>query len=110
MQGRFFTFERPTNPLLQALYLLAGGVLLVGALVMGAVIVAVGLSFALVIGLVVWIRLWWLNRKMGRAGPRGAGARPGMRIGLELRPRSPLPAHGLGCSAAACSRVRKLYW
>ena len=65
--------ERPTNPLLQAVYLVVGALLLIGALVMGAVILAFVLGFALVFGIVFWIRLWWLRRKLMRGS--GAAAR-----------------------------------
>lgn len=70
MNGRYFAVGTSTNPVMQALYLLVGGVLLIGALIMGAVILAVVVGLALIFGIVVWLRIWWLRRKLGKAARR----------------------------------------
>ena len=70
----------PSNPILQVLYFIGAAIVLVGAVVMGAVVLAFVVGFALVVGLVVWARVWWLRRKLGRmfaetkahAGPRAS--------------------------------------
>jgi uncharacterized iron-regulated membrane protein len=75
MSGRIFITGPSTNPLMQVVYLLLGGLVLIGALLMGAVILAFVLGFALIFGIVIWVRVWWLRRKMLRA--RDAQAPPG---------------------------------
>jgi hypothetical protein len=78
MNGRIFMLKGPTNPLLQLVYFVVGGIVLIGAVLMGAVILAFVFGFALVAGLVIWIRLWFLRRAMAkRAG--GASGAPGGR-------------------------------
>lgn len=76
MNGRYFTVGTSTNPVMQVLYLLVGGVLLIGAVLIGSVILAVVLGFALIFGIVIWLRIWWLRRKMQKSGRSGAGKRP----------------------------------
>jgi hypothetical protein len=35
---------------------------------MGAVILAISLGVAIVLGLIVYVRVWWLRRKLARRG------------------------------------------
>lgn len=86
MNGRVFSQGAPGNPFLQLLYLLLGGLLLIGAVLMGAVILAVALGFLLVFGAVFWLRVWWLRRKMMRAGRAGGtrSAQPGRTSGRVI--------------------------
>lgn len=77
MPPRIYTISPPTNPVLQVLYFLVGGLLLIGAVLIGAVILAIALGLALIVGLVVYARVWWLKRKFARSGSTGAGRRPG---------------------------------
>ena len=107
--------ERPTNPLLQAVYLVVGALLLIGALVMGAVILAFVLGFVLVFGVVFWIRLWWLRRKLmrgsGAANRRVDRAQEGDLIEVEytvVEERDPRDARDRdrGAQAANDRRVR----
>ncbi len=63
------------NPLLQLAGLAVGAVVAVGAILLGAVVLAFLLGFALVAGLVIYIRLWWLRRMRGWSGPRAHGSR-----------------------------------
>lgn len=85
-KGLRFAPGMPQNPFLQVLYLLAGGVVLIGAVLMGAVILSFVFGFALIVGAAFWIRLWWLRRKLRRAGGRpqpGAGSQAGKTIEVE---------------------------
>ena len=66
MPQRNYILTPPTNPILQVLYFVAGGVVLIGAVLMGAVILSVALGLALIVGIVVYIRVWWLRRKLAR--------------------------------------------
>ena len=74
MALRNYSLIPPANPILQVLYFLVGGVLLIGAVLMSAVILAFVLGFALVAGLIVFVRVWWLKRKLARSG-----GKPGVR-------------------------------
>jgi hypothetical protein len=77
MNGRRFTVGLPANPLLQAAYFIVGGIVLVVAIFMGAIVLLVVFGLALIAGIAIWMRLWWLQRKMlkARAGHPGAEAR-----------------------------------
>ena len=68
MPPRIYTFKPPTNPLLQILYFLVGGVLLIGAIFMSAIVLAFAFGFAIVLGLIIYVRVWWLKRKFARSG------------------------------------------
>jgi uncharacterized iron-regulated membrane protein len=73
MNGRQFTFQTSSNPLVQALSLLVFGVLLVGAVIMGAVVLAAIVGFGIIAAAVFYARLWWLKRKLRGRAPPGAG-------------------------------------
>jgi small-conductance mechanosensitive channel len=77
MPPRIYTITSPTNPVLQVLYFLVGGLLLIGAVLIGAVILAVALGLALIVGVIVYARIWWLKRKFARSGSAGARRREG---------------------------------
>ena len=66
MAPRNFILSPPTNPILQVIYFIVGGILVIGAVLMGAVILSFALGLALVAGIVVYIRAWWLQRKLVR--------------------------------------------
>jgi membrane protein implicated in regulation of membrane protease activity len=68
MPPRTYTFKTPTNPFLQILYFLVGGILLIGAIFMSAIVLAFAFGFAIVLGLVIMVRVWWLKRKFARSG------------------------------------------
>lgn len=74
MTPRSYKLNLPTNPFLQVVYFIAGGVLLIGALLMSAFILAIAFGLAIVFGVVVFVRVWWLKRKLARAGMHGGGA------------------------------------
>ena len=67
MPPRGYNFRMPSNPLLQAVYVLLGGIVLIGALFMGAVLLAVALGLGLIVGVAALLRSWWLGR--GRRRP-----------------------------------------
>jgi len=68
MPPRMYTFKTPTNPFLQILYFLVGGVVLIGAFLLGTVILAFAVGIAIVLAIVVYVRVWWLTRKFARSG------------------------------------------
>lgn len=74
MNGRQFTFQTSSNPLVQVLSLLVFAVLLVGAVIMGAVVLAALIGFGIIAAAVFYARLWWLRRKLRGRAPPGAGA------------------------------------
>jgi hypothetical protein len=78
MSGRSFSFSfgNSGNPLAQILSLLVFAVLLVGALIMGAFVIAVLLGFAVIASLVFAVRVWWLKRKYGARPPFDGGPPP----------------------------------
>ncbi len=63
------------NPLLQLAGLVVGAVVAVGAVLLGAVVLAFILGFAVIAGLILYVRLWWMRRQLRqrRPGPRGRG-------------------------------------
>lgn len=77
MPPRSYTIRPPTNPFLQVLYFLIGGVLLIGAIILSAFVLAFVFGFALIVGLIVYARVWWLSRKLARAGGRPESGRGG---------------------------------
>jgi hypothetical protein len=77
MVVRHFSFGGSRHPLLQLLSLVVFGVLLIGAVIMGAVVLAVLLGIGVVAAIALWIRLWWLRRKLGQQqGPPGPDGLP----------------------------------
>ncbi|MAF82857.1 MAG: hypothetical protein QGH93_05505 [Gammaproteobacteria bacterium] len=56
---------RPTNPFIQALGLVIGIVLFIGAVLLGGLVIAALMGFLLVAGLILYVRIWWLTRKAG---------------------------------------------
>jgi len=42
------------------------GLAVIGAVLMGAVILAFVLGFVVIFGIIFWLRLWWLGRKLRR--------------------------------------------
>ena len=68
MAPHSYSFNTPTNPVLQVLYFVLGGIVLIGAVIMGAFILAIALGIAIVVGVIVYARVWWLKRTLRRAG------------------------------------------
>ena len=65
------------NPLLQLAGLVVGAVVAVGAILLGAVVLAFIVGFAVIAGLVLYIRLRWLRHQAGRSSHQGRGPRRG---------------------------------
>jgi hypothetical protein len=82
-RGLGFTSGTSQNPFMQVLYFLFGGLLLIGAVLMGAVILSFVFGLVLIVGIVFWIRLWWLGRKLRRAGEGGRPG-PGVQTGKTI--------------------------
>jgi predicted lipid-binding transport protein (Tim44 family) len=83
----------PANPLLRAVSLIVGTLVLVGALFFGAILLVVAIGVAIVFGAVIAGRVWWLRRKFERAaagtGSPGTGSSAGSPFGQN-------PASGSG--------------
>ena len=56
------------NPLVRLLAAVAGIAAAVGAFMLGLVALAVILGVGLVFALVFWVRVWWLRRQLRRQG------------------------------------------
>lgn len=76
MAPRNYILTPPTNPILQVLYFVIGGIVLIGAVLMGAVILSVALGLALIGGIVVYIRFWWLKHQLLRKRQATGGRSP----------------------------------
>ena len=72
MNGRSFSFGNSGHPLVQALWLLVFAVVLVGAVILGAFVLAVILGLGVIAFIGFKVRAWWLRR-----GPPGSGPGPG---------------------------------
>lgn len=75
MAQRLYLLRASGNPVVQVLSLLVFGVALIGAVLMGAVIIAFVFGFAVIGAIVFSVRLWWLRRKMQRQAESGSAAR-----------------------------------
>jgi hypothetical protein len=67
------------NPLIQFAGLIVGGLAAIAAVLLGAVLLSLLLGLALLGGAVLFARLWWLRRRMGKTArmrprPGGSGA------------------------------------
>ena len=71
------------NPLVQLAGLVLGVLFAVGAVLVGAVVLSFFIGFAVLAGLVVFIRLWWLRRRMERAAGPASRNRPGEIVEVE---------------------------
>ena len=70
------------NPILQLAGLILGALVAVGAVLVGAVVLSFIIGFAVLAGLVLFVRLWWLRRRMQRSAG-GATGRPGEIVEVE---------------------------
>jgi hypothetical protein len=71
------------NPIVQVVGLLLGALFAVGAVLVGAVVLSFFIGFAVLAGLVVFIRLWWLRRRMERAAGASTRRRSGEIVEVE---------------------------
>ena len=60
----------PENPLLQFVALVVAAVMAVGAVFLGAILLSLFLGLALIAGIVLYIRLWWLRRGLSKRTER----------------------------------------
>lgn len=74
--NRLYLLRASGNPVVQVLSLLVFGVALIGAVLMGAVIIAFVFGFAVIGAIVFSVRLWWLRRTMQRQAETGGASRP----------------------------------
>ena len=56
----------PENPLLQFIALVAAAIVAIGAVLLGAILLSLFLGLAVIAGLVLYVRLWWLRRSLGK--------------------------------------------
>jgi len=80
MSNRLYTFATSGNPFVQVLSLLAFGVVLIAAVVMGAVILSFVFGLAVIAAAAFSVRLWWLKRRLARRQPDGTDAAAGGRL------------------------------
>ena len=72
------------NPILQVAGLILGALVAVGAVLVGAVVLSFIIGFAVLAGLVLFVRLWWLRRRMEKsAGSRATGRGPAEIVEVE---------------------------
>ena len=71
------------NPILQLAGLILGALVAVGAVLVGAVVLSFIIGFAVLAGLVLFVRLWWLRRRMQRSAGGASGSRPGEIVEVE---------------------------
>jgi len=83
MSNRLYAFGVSGNPIVQVLSLLAFGVALIGAVLMGAVILSFLFGVAVVGAIAFSIRMWWLKRRLGRRPGSAAGRSQGRLIHTE---------------------------
>lgn len=60
-----YLIRPPRSPLMRVLATLLGTLMLAGAFMLGLVFFAVLLGLGVVLGIVAWVRVWWLGRKAG---------------------------------------------
>jgi membrane protein implicated in regulation of membrane protease activity len=90
MSGRVYSLAGSRNPIVQVLTLIVAGFALIVAALMGAVILAVVFGLAMIAAIVLVVRVWWLRRKLRRAGPQGnAVIETEYRVVHERRVREP---------------------
>jgi hypothetical protein len=80
MNGRYFSFGNPGNPLVQALSLIVFAMILVGAVIMGAVMLAIIVGLAIIGFFALKLRFWWLRRRSRGSGPGAGPGRPAEEI------------------------------
>jgi len=82
MQQRIYRIRPPSNPILQVFALIGAALLAAGAIFIGAIFLSLFLGLAVIAGLVLYIRLWWLRRRAGQTAATGR-QRPGEYVEVE---------------------------
>ena len=77
----------PMNPLARLLAAIVGGLALVGAFFFGFFILLAALAMGLIAWAAIWLRFWWIRRKLVATGqvPPGFGGEPNGRPGTSSR-------------------------
>jgi len=75
MQSRLYRARLPNNPLLQFVALIVAAVLAVGAVFVGAILLSFFLGLAVIAGIILYIRLWWIGRRIRKQGSGSGGQR-----------------------------------
>lgn len=86
-----------SNPLANALVIIVGVVVIAVSLVVGVVAFVALLAAAIVLAAVIWIRVWWLNQKLG----------PGRKIHVNQRQRTGAGAEVIEGEFRVVSRERE---
>jgi hypothetical protein len=73
-----------SNPLANALVIIVGVVVIAVSLVLGVVAFVALLAAAIVMAAVIWIRVWWLNRKLGAGRKTHANQAHKSGVGAEI--------------------------
>ena len=63
------------NPIANALVVIVGTLVIAASIVLGFFAFIVLAGIVLVLGAIIGLRVWWLNRKLARAAPSGTSAR-----------------------------------
>lgn len=58
----------PENPLLQFVALVVAAVVAIGAVFLGAILLSLFVGLAIIAGLILYVRLWWLRRSLSKRG------------------------------------------
>jgi heme O synthase-like polyprenyltransferase len=82
MQYRVYRSPLPRNPIAQFIALLIAAIVAVAAVFLGAILLSLFLGLAVIAGLVFYVRLWWLRRRMARS-PAGTGSDGGEIVEVE---------------------------
>ena len=77
----------PMNPLSRLLAAIAGALALVGAFFFGFFILLAALAIGLIAWAAIWLRVWWIRRKLAAGGqvPPGFGGQTVDRTGTTTR-------------------------
>ena len=79
----YYISPPPRNPLTGILTGIFGILVLAGAFMLGFIALVIALGIGLLVWLGIYIRLWWIRRRLSRKGvdPEGAGSPAGRREG-----------------------------
>ena len=71
------------NPILQAVGLIVGILVTVGAILIGAVVLSLGIGLVVLVGLVMFVRIRWLKYRMKQTGTSADDIPSGEITGVE---------------------------
>jgi hypothetical protein len=61
------TYVKPPNPFVQLLTLIAGAAVFFVSVLIGGIVLAALVGFILLTMVIIYVRVWWLRRKLGAA-------------------------------------------